>query len=233
MIVFGYLTAPAGPVSMMRHAPTGYGMLSFLHKYAQNVHSQNGEDGIVAECLRRFGRVPSVGHVVEIGANDGHWLSNSRFLIEWGWSAVLVEADWSLYRQCVMNWKDFPMVRCQCARVDENNVNAFVDDRCDVLSLDTDGSDYLIFDGLKARPKIVIAEIDSGLDPTFSSFNSDGAANYFAMTLLGITKGYFLLCHTGNMVFVLEQYRSLFPEIEGHPLSDIDLYFNRAWLPHA
>lgn len=215
-------------------------MLSFLQKYAKNVHSQNGEDGIIEQCAERLelagwlGRVESEewspGCCVEIGGNDGQWMSNTRHLIENGWSGLFVEADYSLYLKCKENWKHNPRVRSQCSRVDEKNVNAFVDERCDLLSLDTDGSDYLIFDGLKAKPKIVIAEIDSGLDPSFASFNNDGAANYFAMALLGINKGYFLLCHTGNMVFVDQQYKDLFPEIEGDPLIDIELYFNRSWI---
>lgn len=207
-------------------------MLSFLHKYASpGRYSQNGETGILNEALRRMGITQ--GHCVEIGANNGYYCSNTAELIEQGWTGLFVEADYELYKTCAQNWGFIGGVRAQCSRVDANNINAFVDDRCDVLSLDTDGSDYLIFDGLKARPKIAIVEIDSGLDPAFSSFNSDGAANYFAMALLGISKGYFLLCHTGNMVFVLEQYKSLFPEVEGDPLRDIDLYFNRAWLKES
>lgn len=203
-------------------------MLSFLNKYAGNVHSQNGEDGILAECVNRLGMKSD--HAVEIGGNDGRWMSNTRLLIENGWSGLFVEADYDLYLRCKQNWAHNPRVRSQCSYVDERNINAFVDIRCDVLSLDTDGSDYLIFDGLKAKPRIVIVEIDSSLNPEFSSFNSDGAANYFAMALLGITKGYFLLCHTGNMIFVDGQYKDLFPEISGDPLRDIDLYFNRAWI---
>lgn len=203
-------------------------MLSFLNKYAGNVHSQNGEDFIVRECVSRMGL--SSGHAVEIGANDGHWMSNTRLLIENGWSGLFVEGQYDLYLQCKQNWQHNPQVRSQCCYVDERNINAFVDERCDLLSLDTDGSDYLIFDGLKAKPKIVIAEIDSSLNPDFSSFNSDGAANYFAMTLLGITKGYFLLCHTGNLIFVDEQFEHLFPEIDRDPLTCINDYFKRDWL---
>lgn len=207
-------------------------MLSFLHKYAKNYkYSQNGEEGVLLECLERLYFHVNKGHAVEIGGNDGRFCSNTAMLLEdRGWSGLFVEADYNLYLKCKENWKDNPRVRSQCSRVDEKNINAFVDERCDVLSLDTDGSDYKIFDGLKAKPKIVIAEIDSGLNPEFASFNNDGAANYFAMTLLGITKGYFLLCHTGNMVFVDDQYKPLFPEVVGDPLRDIDLYFNRAWL---
>lgn len=206
-------------------------MLSFLNKYAKNILcSQNGEDGILVECQRRG---VSIFHCVEIGGHDGRFCSNTAYVIESDTAVVtglFVEADYERYQQSVSNWRHNPLVRSQCCRVNGKNINAFVDDQCDVLSLDTDGSDYLIFDGLRAHPKIVIAEIDSSLNPEFASFNGDGAANYFAMTLLGITKGYFLLCHTGNLVFVANEYRHLFPEIEGDGLSNSELYFNNAWV---
>lgn len=206
-------------------------MLSFLNRYAKNIAcSQNGEEGILAECQRRG---IGIYHCVEIGGHDGRFCSNTAWVIESDIRVVtglFVEADYNLYQKCISNWQHNPLVRCQCSRVDERNINAFVGDDCDLLSLDTDGSDYLIFNGLKAKPKIVIVEIDSSLNPDFSSFNSDGAANYFAMTLLGITKGYFLLCHTGNLVFIDQEYEHLFPEIDLDPLTNIEAYFNPAWL---
>ena len=220
-------------------------MLSFLNKYGYNVHSQNGEDGILAEALGRLGyeasRLPDedgvtidvarrVGYSVEIGGNDGQWMSNTRLLIDHGWSGLFVESDYDLYLKCKENWEHNPKVKAQCARVDENNVNAFVDGRCDLLSLDTDGSDYRIFAGLKAKPKIVILEIDSSLLPNDPSFNRDGAAGYFRGVELGLEKGYFLLCHTGNLIFVDEQYKHLFPEVNKHPLIDSEFYFNRGWI---
>ena len=207
-------------------------MLSFLNQYAHNFHSQNGEDGIIVECVGRMG-LP-FGHAVEVGGNDGQWMSNTRHLIESGWSGLFVEANYDLYLKCKANWRHNPKVRSQCSRVDGKNINAFVDDRCDLLSLDTDGGDYQIFAGLEAKPKIVIMEIDSSIPPNDPSFNSDGAAGYFRGVELGLEKGYFLLCHTGNLVFVDEQYKHLFPEVKSrHPLIDSEFYFNRAWLKEA
>lgn len=204
-------------------------MLSFLRQYARNVHSQNGEDGILAEALRRLSITK--GHAVEIGGNDGLWLSNIRHLIEQGWSGLYVEADYDLYLKSKANWTNHPHVRSQCCAVDGKNINAFVNDGCAVLSLDTDGSDYEIFAGLKARPRIVIMEIDSSILPNVKGFNSDGGASYFTGVELGLEKGYFLLCHTGNLVFVDEKYSQLFPEVKNkHPLIDSEAYFNRAWL---
>lgn len=207
-------------------------MLSFLNQYAENFHSQNGEDGIIQACIARMGLV--YGYCVEIGGNDGLWMSNIRHLIEQGWGGLYVEADYNLYLQCKANWSHNSDVRSQCSRVDGKNVNAFVDDKCDLLSLDTDGSDYEIFAGLIAKPKIVIMEIDSSIPPNDPSFNSDGAAGYFRGVELGLEKGYFLLCHTGNLVFLREDFKHLFPEVKSrHPLIDSEFYFNRAWLKEA
>lgn len=206
-------------------------MITFVNKYAANhVHSQNGEEGILEECLFRIRDPRRDVHCVEIGANDGRFCSNTAHLIEQGASGLMVESDWNLYQQCKANWQHNGRVRVQCCHVDSDNINAFVDDSCDVLSTDTDGADYQIFQGLQAKPKIVIVEIDSSIPPNLNEFNSGGGAGYMPMVQLGIEKGYFLLCHTGNLVFVGEQYRDLFPEIQGDPFVESELYFNRGWL---
>lgn len=50
------------------------------------MYSQNNEEQIILEYFKDF-----KGHLLDIGANDGMTLSNSRRLIELGWSADLVE----------------------------------------------------------------------------------------------------------------------------------------------
>lgn len=207
-------------------------MIEFVNRHALNVHSQNGEDGLIAECLLRMGITK--GRCVEVGANDGRWLSNTRHLIEQDWTGLFVESDYKLYQLCKANWSGYENVRVQCCHVDERNINAFVDDNCDVLSLDTDGSDYKIFQGLKAKPKIVIVEIDSSIPPDVDGFNSDGGAGYKPMVELGHEKGYRLLAHTGNLIFIDKHYRDLFPETKGvHPIIESEKYFKRDWLKAA
>lgn len=209
-------------------------MLSFLHKYTKNYkYSQNCEEGVLEECQRRG---ISVFHCVEIGAHDGRFCSNTAWVIESDIRVVtglFVESDYNRYLQCKTNWTHNSNVRCQCSRVDERNINAFVDDRCDLLSIDTDGSDYQIFRGLKARPKIVIVEIDSSIEPPSERVNLDGGVGYWAMTTLALESGYFLLAHTGNLVLVHQDYAHLFPECKPHPLLEWELYFNRAWVREA
>lgn len=205
-------------------------MLSFLNQYAKNYSfSQNGEEGIILESFIRMG--VNSGHCVEIGGHDGRYCSNTALLLQHDyWSGLFVESDYSLYLKCKENWKDNPRVRSQCSRVDRRNVNAFVDERCDLLSLDTDGSDYRIFCGLQSQPKIVIVEIDSSLPPDREGFNADGAAGYWSMTVAALERGYFVLCHTGNLVLLRQEYGPLFPEVNKHPLVDYEYFFNDAWL---
>lgn len=210
-------------------------MLDFLNKYRRDFKfSQNGEEGIILECLERLYFHVNKGHAVEIGGNDGRYCSNTALLLEQrGWSGLFVEADHGLYQRSVANWANYPQVRHQCARADASNINAFVTDQCDLLSLDTDGDDYKLFTALAAKPKIVIVEIDSSFPPDKEGFNSDGGAGYFSMMVAALERGYFLLAHTGNLVLVRDEYKELFPGIEGHPILDSEKYFNRAWLKAA
>lgn len=205
-------------------------MLSFVEKYAKNYFaSQNGEEGLLIEVIKRL-RI-EYGVSVEIGGNNGLYCSNTALLLkEHGWQGLFVEYDYNLYLESKRNWAGNPRVRSQCSKVDGKNINAFVDERCNLLSLDTDGKDYEIFSGLKAKPAIVIIEIDSGIPPDSLEFNSDGAAGFGAMVRLGMDKGYFLLAHTGNMVFIDDKYRHQFPDIDRDPIANPEVFFNTSWL---
>jgi hypothetical protein len=205
-------------------------MLSFYNKYAGNVtYSQNGEEKLLIEILRRL-KIDK-GCAVETGGHNGKWLSNTAMLIDQGWTGKFIEADYDLWEQCCKNWQGNENVKSVCSFVSEANINAFVDADCDVLSIDVDGIDYQIFKALEAKPKVVIIEIDSSIPPDADRFNSEGGAGYLPMVKLGIEKGYFLLCHTGNLVFVDKKYRKLFPEIKGDGLKNADEYFRTNWLP--
>lgn len=205
-------------------------MLSFYNKYAKDfIFSQNGEEGILQEVLKRL-KIES-GHCCEIGANNGLWLSNTAWLIkEKGFTGLMVEADYDLWEQCCKNWQGNERVSSTCSMVNPSNINAFVDASCDVLSIDVDGIDFEIFKVLEAKPKIIIIEIDSSIPPDEERFNREGGAGYLPMVKLALEKGYLLLCHTGNLVFVDKKYRKLFPEIKGDGIKNSEEYFRTNWL---
>jgi hypothetical protein len=199
-------------------------VLEFVNKYARNYTcSQNGEEGILLECFARM--AIRQGHCVEVGGNDGWFCSNTALLLERGWSGTFIESEWPLYLKCQANWSHRKDVTCTCHRVDGHSVNFYVKDNCDLLSIDTDGEDFGIFKGLEAKPKVVIVEIDSRIPPEKDEFSAQGGAGFRPMLKLGIEKGYFLLCHIGNMVFVDEKYRALFPEVDIDPMENPQAYF--------
>lgn len=205
-------------------------MLEFATKYGFNRHSQNSEDGLISEIVRRISAETDLSQCAEIGGADGCWMSNTRLLIESGWRGTFIEANADLSARCVENWKHRPDVKCICAFVDASNINTFVDESCDLFSLDMDGPDYTVFAALVAKPKIVILEVDSCIPPDRDEFNSAGGAGYLPMLRLAIEKSYFLICHTGNLVLVDNKYRELFPEIVGDGISNANLYFNTSWI---
>lgn len=204
-------------------------MLTFFNKYGRNyIYSQNSEEGILEEALKRL-KIDK-GICCETGGHNGKYLSNTALLIDKGWTGKFIEADYDLWEQCCKNWQGNENVKSVCSFVSEANINAFVDEDTDVLSIDVDGIDHQIFQALTAKPKVVIIEIDSSIPPDADQFNREGGSGYLPMVKLGIEKGYFLLCHTGNLVFVDKQYRKLFPEVKGDGLKNSADYFRTNWL---
>lgn len=74
----------------------------------KNHYTQNDEDIYIDKYFGNF-----IGTFLDIGANDGKTLSNTRFLAEGGWKGDLVEPSPSAYKwlrhQCVEGCRTFNM----------------------------------------------------------------------------------------------------------------------------
>lgn len=186
-------------------------MLDFVKKYSKNIHSQNGEDGIIEECIKRM---DLFGIAVEFGGADGRFCSNTANLKDKGWSVYMYDINPS-------------SESVEKKEITPENVNELP--KCNVLSIDIDGNDYEVWKAYKDKPAIVVIEINSSLNPDNDFFDSHEGTNFSKMWRLGQDKGYFLLCHTGNLIFVDLKYRELFPEI--YLIVDTEHFFNRSWLP--
>ncbi len=202
-------------------------MITFYQKYALVINrSQNGEDGILNQIFKRIGVTPE--EVCEYGANDGLFCSNVLPYLLDDAHGTLIEADENLYQECIKNLEEVN-VDVLCSMVTPENVNTIVPQKLDLLSIDTDGSnDYYCWKAYTGKPPVVVIEINSGYLPMEDRVEE--GANYSAMVKLGIEKGYFLVVHTGNLVFCLNEYRDKFPDILGDGLSNSDLYFLKLWL---
>lgn len=197
-------------------------------KYANNIYSQFGEDGIL-EYLINILEIQT-GECCEVGM-QGTLYSNTFNLIQnKNWFGVWVETN----RDNLINLNQYK----EKYRVDI--IDAFVEKtgECsldnllsktklsknfDVLSIDIDGNDYHIWDSLKNyNPKIVIIEINPFYKPGVEYVHNGSiyGSSFTSMVNLGLDKGYTLISMTGNLVFIksellknteLENYINLNP----------------------
>lgn len=191
-------------------------MLTFADKYKFNVFSQNGEDGIISELIHRI--KPTIKTAVEFGCPSFEYCSNTALLARNGWQVRMYD----------INPNDDP--RIHQAEITVDNVNEIVGHPI-LLSIDIDNDDYHVWKAYEGKPDIVIIEINSSIPPGITEIPGDRGASYSAMVRLGLDKGYNLVCHTGNLIFILHKHIGLFPELKGfHPIIDSDKFFNKSFL---
>jgi FkbM family methyltransferase len=78
-------------------------------------YSQNNEDLIVQQLFGSF-----KGRLLEIGANNGTMLSNSKLLIENDWKAILIEPS-STFAELQLLHKDNPNIICHNIGIGERD----------------------------------------------------------------------------------------------------------------
>lgn len=138
---------------------------SLLH-HAARVHSQNGEDGILAEIFRRIGAGKST--FCEFGVGDGSEC-NTRALALSGWSGVWLEASAGCAAAARVGKPE--SVRVVETYLTRENValeleRAGVSRNVDLLSVDVDGNDYHLWQALERfHPRAVVIEYNASLEP--------------------------------------------------------------------
>jgi hypothetical protein len=212
-----------------------------LHEFKYDRHSQNGEDGVIEELLRRLDI--REGWVVEFGAWDGAHLSNTLSLLERGsgFRAVYIEGDAERFAQLERTAGRFDgrivPIRAFVQPDGDASLGALLDSiripgDFELLSIDVDGIDYQIWEGLTAyEPKIVVIEVNSSVPPHEDQIHGPGrqGSSFNSMLKLGRAKGYTCVCHIGNMVFVRND---LLPKVDLHRkyLESPELLFSPSWL---
>ena len=82
-----------------------------LIDYAFNIYSQNGEDGIIQEIIKRLDIKDSKKKwVVEFGAWDGMHLSNTFNLVKQGWKAIYIEGEKSRFNELLKTSNKYPQI---------------------------------------------------------------------------------------------------------------------------
>jgi hypothetical protein len=192
-----------------------------LTLFELSVFSQNGEDGVLQEILRRIGVTKRF--FVEIGASSNE--SNCLLLADaLGWSGIFIDASEEETEVLRRKYRAADEVRVVRDLVTARNLQDTlrrerIDEEFDVLSIDIDGNDYWLWAALQEyRPRIVVIEYNASLphdtwvvqpnDPAKSWDGTDSfGASLGALRLLAQEKGYRLV-HTDlsgtNAFFVRE-----------------------------
>lgn len=202
-----------------------------LERFRRNVYSQNGEDGVLAEIGRRLGWGDD-GWFCEFGAWDGRYGSNCYSLLRRGWQGVMIEGE----PERVVRLRQLAARQPRLIALERfiepdpaspNSLDGVLGETpipadFGVLSVDIDGSDFQVWQGLTGyHPQVVVIEIESSLRPGARQVHGeDGATmtSFTPMWELGREKGYSLACHTGNMIFVRDD---LVPRLH-LPAADIE-----------
>ena len=196
-----------------------------LYEYSSNVFSQFGEDGITKNILE-FLNIDS-GVVLEIGAWDGFYLSNTANL----WSknenfkAILLEAADTMNPEELNN--KYPNVDSfKVFASSENSLEKLIDNcKFDVTnenfvlaSIDIDGDDFNVTKSLgKYRPIILIVEPNGNVVERENWVNPSGAT-VKELVDLGLEMGYDFIgmsgtpdVLSGNVYLIRKDFSDLFP----------------------
>jgi hypothetical protein len=168
------------------------------------VHSQNGEDGMIAEIFRRIGARDRF--FVEIGVENGRQC-NTRLLLEAGWRGCWIEGSPQSALEAAQLFRshvESGALDIVSAMVAPDNVDAVLDRlrvpaTFDFLSLDIDQHTHCVWRALRRRARVACIEYNASVPPSLPlEVPYDGAAawdgsNWFgaglkAMELIGTAK---------------------------------------------
>lgn len=202
----------------------------FPYSYEHQTFSQNGEDGIICEILKRLDI--HKGNFIEIGVGDGSE-NNTRLLLELGWKGTWIDGDNNCYKLIKNNFSSYiksDHLHVNNSFIDNTNINNVlkeltISQNVDVLSIDLDLTTHLVWKELKyLKAKVVILEYN-GFFPDEVSWEAntenskcwDGSINMGAtlsvIRSISSEKGYtFIGCDISgtNAFFVLNEYKELF-----------------------
>ena len=189
----------------------------FLKEYKKNFFSQNGEDGVLLEILNRLNLLHKKNNwCCEFGAWDGKHGSNTFNLIKkYNFNAVYIEGDKKKFSLLKKLKKKYLRIVCFNKYISQKKNSPNLLDKIllktkikknfEILSIDIDSYDLAVWDSVKKyKPIIVIIEINSGLKPgVYQTHTESKQGNSFSSTLkLAKKKGYNLVTHTGNCIFI-------------------------------
>lgn len=138
-----------------------------LTPHLKDVYSQNGEDGVIEYLVSEVDLMSGNNLVVDVGAWDGTYLSNTKYQIDKGLPGLLIEADPIRAKNCRLLYQDNDRVDVIEKFVGPDYpLNELLRDylkdfRFLLLSIDIDGDDLAVLQTIgEFRPSIVVIEFN-------------------------------------------------------------------------
>lgn len=197
-----------------------------LKAFERRAYSQNGEDGIIEEILRRIGVTRK--YCVEFGVADGRECNCARLIRAEGWTGLFLEADPIQFSSLQREYRAFKRVLCvqqviSSANIEDIFARHSVPVDFDVLSIDIDSNDYWVWAAIHNwSPRLVVIEYNASYPPPRKwrmrenrNHTWDGSSHFGAslasLSALGRKKGYRLVAtdsHGVNAFFVRDDLAS-------------------------
>ena len=166
-----------------------------FNSFKKNIYSQNGEDGILQELLKKL-NLEKNGWCCEFGAWDGKVGSNTFNLVKnFNFKAIYIESDKKKFKDLKKTEREYPGIFAVNKTIDRNkeSINSLekvlektkIPLDFEILSIDIDSYDLDVWETLeKYRPKIIVIEINSSINPgLYQRHGSCINGNRFAATL--------------------------------------------------
>ncbi len=186
--------------------------LTNIHE--KKIYSQFGEDGILETIFNKIGTTNK--RFIEIGIEDGKEC-NTRHLVKKGWAGRMIEGNKKESKLARNLYQQYP-VGIINTFVTQLNINNYIKEELDLLSIDIDGSDYWIWSEIEVKPRVVVIEYNStfGSKPITIPYSDKPrkekhpdwlyhGAGLKALIILGDSKGYSLVYANGTNAFFVRK----------------------------
>jgi hypothetical protein len=210
-----------------------------FNHYGRKIFSQNDEDGLTLEIIKRIGISNKNSYFAEFGVGNGTECNSIALTLQ-GYKGI-----WVGNEELVVDLQNAKRVRYLKTWITLNNVNQLIEkgmefygiknkEQFKIISVDLDGNDFYITREIlkNYKPDLFIVEYNALFPPPLEfciDYNPDhtwqNADNYFGCSLstydaLFEANGYFLVCcslFTGaNAFYVKKEYLDKFPEVPGN-----------------
>ena len=216
-----------------------------LNDFKKKIISQNGEDGIIEEIIKRL-ELKDLW-CCEFGAWDGIYFSNTFHLIQTrNAKVIMIEGDKDKFLNLLKTQSSYPeqifalnyfvdYKKNSPNLLDKILKNTKIPKDFDVLSIDIDSYDLDVWESLKNyAPKLVIIEINNEIEPgKLQRHSEENWLNSFTSTVeVATEKGYTLICHLFNLFFIRNDLLDKI-NIEQQYVDNPALLFDWKWVHRA